>query len=438
VNRISQVIQAVLRAPLLWGAAACAGFYAFVNGPIDIPLVMPLLKRYTMHHPVEYFEVTCFFIGAAVLVIKLIDVAQQWIMFDRPLLPPAAAEGRSLEDCPMLLARLQAAWGRQNHYLVRRLREGLQYIAQRDSAQGLDEQLRRLAENDADRAHADQGLLRLIIWAIPILGFLGTVVGITMALTSLRPDNLEQSMVEVTAGLGVKFDTTALALSLSIVLMFAQFVVDRTESRLLEAVNRHAEAELVGRFPSSQPRGSDGSLPAVHRMGQLLVQTIEQLVVRQSQLWQASIEASQQRWSTMADTAGKQLHDTLAAVLGEGLTTHAQQVAAIEAAAGAENRRNWEQVQQALSHGAESSQSLQTSIVRQGEILNRALEASGEVMRLEDALNHNLAALAGAKHFEETVVSLAAAIQLLTSRLGDLPDQAREVRLEPARRPQAA
>jgi len=59
------------------------------------------------------------------------------------------------------------------------------------------------------------------------------------------------------------------------------------------------------------------------------------------------------------------------------------------------------------------------------------VQASGEVVRLEDALNRNLAALAGSRHFEQTVLNLAAAVQLLNARLSELPPA---VRLEPARR----
>ena len=53
-------------------------------------------------------------------------------------------------------------------------------------------------------------------------------------------------------------------------------------------------------------------------------------------------------------------------------------------------------------------------------MLQRAVEASGEVAGLEDALNRNLAALAGAKHFEQTVLGLAATIHLLNARLAEL------------------
>ena len=44
------------------------------------------------------------------------------------------------------------------------------------------------------------------------------------------------------------FDTTALALVLSILLMFAQFLTSRVESVLLEGVDDQVAQQLVGRF----------------------------------------------------------------------------------------------------------------------------------------------------------------------------------------------
>ncbi len=56
-----------------------------------------------------------------------------------------------------------------------------------------------------------------------------------------------------------------------------------------------------------------------------------------------------------------------------------------------------------------------------------------QVARMEETLNRNLASLAGAGHFEETVMSLAAAIHLLTARLAETPASP-IVRLESPRR----
>jgi len=59
----------------------------------------------------------------------------------------------------------------------------------------------------------------------------------------------------------------------------------------------------------------------------------------------------------------------------------------------------------------------QSELVHQGEVLRQVVEATGQIKRLEIALNDNLHSLAGSHNFEETVMSLSAAIQLLTTRL---------------------
>jgi hypothetical protein len=61
-------------------------------------------------------------------------------------------------------------------------------------------------------------------------------------------------------------------------------------------------------------------------------------------------------------------------------------------------------------------QAQQQEMSRQSEVLLQVVQATGNVVTLEQSLNANLKALAGAKHFEETVMSLSAAIHLLTAR----------------------
>ena len=198
-------------------------------------------------------------------------------------------------------------------------RDGLESIRRLGSAENLEERLKHLADLDAERAHASFGLLRLIVWAIPILGFLGTVIGITMAIASLKPSALEESMVEVTAGLGVAFDTTALALALSIILMFIQFYVDRAEGGLLAAVDARVQAELIGRFRevSADP---DTQVAAMRRMSQTMIQSMEETVRRQAELWRSAAEQNQQHWGEVQST----------------LVRAAENLAAVQHAAGAE------------------------------------------------------------------------------------------------------
>jgi hypothetical protein len=75
-----------------------------------------------------------------------------------------------------------------------------------------------------------------------------------------------------------------------------------------------------------------------------------------------------------------------------------------------------------LSHNARLLHAQQVEMVKQGELMTQAIRAAGDVVQLERALNDNLSALAGAKNFEDTVMSLAAAIHLLNARLARSPE----------------
>ena len=74
---------------------------------------------------------------------------------------------------------------------------------QRQSHQSLEEHLRYLAERAADRLHASYALVRTVTWAVPILGFLGTVIGITMAIANISPSELQSSLTDVISGLSI-------------------------------------------------------------------------------------------------------------------------------------------------------------------------------------------------------------------------------------------
>ena len=100
--------------------------------------------------------------------------------------------------------------------------------------------------------------------------------------------------------------------------------------------------------------------------------------------------------------------------------------------------RQWEQWQQAAAQSAQQAKDQQTELSRHGDVLLQVLEATGQIINLEQALNQNLRALAGAKNFEDTVMSLSAAIHLLNSRLGKPVARDAQVQLDKLRQERAA
>jgi biopolymer transport protein ExbB/TolQ len=498
-SRTASFAEWVLRLPLLWGGVACLGFYALLNrGVIESPLV----TRYFASHPVEYITCALFFVGLAALVMRLLNLTGQFATLNRQILAPVPQGGQSIADCDKLLGQLALLpASAQRGYLVGRLREAIEFIRRKDSADTLDQYLRHLEELDMGRMNAGYSIVRIVIWAIPILGFLGTVIGITMAIANLSPQALEKSLPEVTHGLGVAFDTTALALALSMVLMFVKFGVERVEDRLLLSVDNRTSDELVGRFQETG-MDSDPNVAAVRRMAEQVLGAIETMTDRQAQVWKSSIDETHAQWAEVSTAAGEiikqtldsslqeslehhaerlnqgvQLHasqlnqgadktlgrlreglEKLAELLVEAMHEHGEVMIASEKELAQENRRHLAEVEAALGESmvvsADRQEQLikqnetmlremqvamveaagatvrqQEQLVRQGDVLLRVVDATGQIKKLEDTLNDNLAALDKSHHFQESALTLSAAIQLLCARLDKIKPVARTVDL---------
>jgi biopolymer transport protein ExbB/TolQ len=408
MNKSSQIVQAIAQSPFLWGVLGAAGFYVVLDAcPADVAGVT-LAKRYLTGHFVEYMETVMFAIGLAALVIKMFDVAAQRAGLKSPLLGPAPSEPQSINDSDRLLAPLEQLPERRCHeYYVSRIKSALKHIVRHGSTESLDDELKYLSDMDAARLHASYGLFRVIVWAIPILGFLGTVIGITMMLggaSDLAESADSSAMFKIFHGLALKFDTTTLALTYSILLMFVHFSVERSENRLLEEVDQRVQDDLTGRF-AVVPNGGEGQLAGVRQLTETMLRATETLMGRQAELWRTSIETAARQWNQMTQSSAENVREAMTASTGDMRET-------IAAAAGA--------------------------LTRQAEVLRGAVEAAGEVAKLEDALNRNLSALAGSKHFEQTALSLAAAVNMLGAQLADSSRPTAPVKLDTRRSAHAA
>lgn len=416
-----------LGGPLVLGLGATAGFYFLLyRGPLQHPLML----RYFAGHPINMIETALFFVGLMALVLKLLELFGQYSALGAVTLGEPAANQPASKAAEWLAALAELPQRARGSYLGRRLTEALETVQQRGSADSLVEDLKYLSEVDAGRAQDSYSLVRIVIWATPMLGFLGTVVGITDALGDLGRElggsasaessqSLNTAMQGLLAGLYVAFDTTAIALCFSIALMFIQFMLDRSETELLAAVDQQASQELAGRF-ELVGGSADPHVQTIERMSQAVVRSTELLVQKQAELWQKTIAAAHDHWQRLTHQSTEQIQTALTAALTSSLADHAAQLGQIEQHSAEQLTQRWEQWQMALSQNARLLHAQQQELVKQGEVMTQAIRAAGEVASLEKALNQNLGALAGSKNFEDTVMSLAATIHLLNSRLGKL------------------
>jgi biopolymer transport protein ExbB/TolQ len=429
VSKINVLSALLLRSPLVWGGALAFCFFALIHGGV---ITDANVIRYLAGHWVEYVETAMFCVGLAALVIKWIDVERQRRQVDDELLAPVPEGGQEPAEAAALVASLPVEDdATSGSYLVTRLREGLDLVVRTGSAEGLQDHLKYLSDLDAARAAQSYGLVRFVIWAVPIMGFLGTVIGITEAIAQLSPTQLE-NISGVVAGLGVAFDTTATALALSMVLMFMQFVIDRREQSLLSDVDGVAWVALAGRFQSLE--GSDGTALAVARLGDAVGRGSAQLLEAQEQSWRALERSAAGSIRDVFEESADRLQATLSQSLDETLGRWTESLVQAQSHLASAREDRWARAADSLTMAMKTFEHHQKTLAGQAELLTRVVDATHNVAALERTLESNLSALADSGRFEETLATLSAAVQLLAARAQDSAIEPRRVDLQGAHR----
>ena len=70
------------------------------------------------------------------------------------------------------------------------------------------------------KAESGQAIIRFLTWSLPSIGFIGTILGIANALSMANEASTSDGLEKITNALYLAFDTTLLALALSIVVMW--------------------------------------------------------------------------------------------------------------------------------------------------------------------------------------------------------------------------
>ena len=410
----------IAKSSLLWGGLASFGFFTLIHNKV---ITDATILRYTSMHPLEYALTTLLFVGMASVCIKFFDVRQHWsrLKFGSGL---EAIGERKLEstEAVRLMEQIDAHIKQNGNSLqTNRLRTILNNIRHSGTPERLDDDLRSLADDDFVQAEGDYGFAKMIIWAIPILGFLGTVIGIAIAMGNLAPEALEESLPQVMAGLTIAFDTTALALVQSMILYFVQFATWRDEQKLLGKVTQFVDWELRGRFILRSESGTDSQLVAVRMMIEVVLETLQDLIQKQADIWDQAISASHSRYAQMASESATQMKTTLALTMRENVEMHAQALVRAEKDLMQSSKHQVLEAARTINESMAALREFQTGMVYQSELLRDVINATGDIAKLETQLNQNLSSLAEARYFEETLNSLAAAIHLLSSKQSGQP-----------------
>jgi len=133
---------------------------------------------------------------------------------------------------------------RQQMLTVRALKAALARFGATRNVQDVSEAAHAVVQSEADRLDSELSMIRYIAWAIPAIGFIGTVRGIGDALAEAHKA-VTGDIAGVTAGLGVAFNSTFFALMLSLVLMFLLHNLQLAQERLVLDSETYLDERLL-------------------------------------------------------------------------------------------------------------------------------------------------------------------------------------------------
>ncbi len=184
-------------------------------------------------------------------------------------------------------------------FLVNRVRRGLEHFRVRKSAAEVATVISSQSDIDANGVESSYTLLKVFIWAIPILGFIGTVIGISAAVGGFSGaldqaadiEVLKGALGNVTGGLATAFDTTLLALLMSMLVMFPASSMQKSEEDLLNWVDEYCNENLLKRLND----GREGAIDRSTGFNPIVLQnTVDKAMAphhAELQTWIAKLEA---------------------------------------------------------------------------------------------------------------------------------------------------
>jgi biopolymer transport protein ExbB/TolQ len=201
----------------------------------------------------DYEQESCFVL--MLWVMAIMGLKAQAVMAQRQLLKRSlinVEEGRRIlpEDARKLARPLEAMKDPERGFLIpRALRGALTRYGANSSIQDVSSVVRDLCDTEANRLDSELSMVRYITWAIPSIGFIGTVRGIGTALGNAH-EAVAGNIAAVTASLGVAFNSTFIALLISIVIMFLTHQITLMQERLVLASQDYCDDNLIRHLQS--------------------------------------------------------------------------------------------------------------------------------------------------------------------------------------------
>jgi len=173
------------------------------------------------------------------------------------IVPADPAYAITPETTSVVLDSIYETVDSPRHFILfNRIENALANLKNMGRVGDVDEILKSQAENDENMTESSYTQIKGFIWAIPVLGFIGTVLGLSQAVGGFGQvvaqgadiDKLKNSLGGVTSGLSVAFETTLIALVAALFIQLIMGFIKQKEEDFLDECSDYCHENIISKL----------------------------------------------------------------------------------------------------------------------------------------------------------------------------------------------
>lgn len=235
------------------GALLSVGFYmALMLAPNSL-----FAQSFTARGPTPYATTFFTFWAIAILFIKWRKLRFQRRSLNHEVTPHAHDFVLSPKTVDEVSSQLYRIVDDPKHFvLYNRIMIAISNLKNLGRVADVDDILRSQAEHDESAMETSYSLVRGFVWAIPVFGFIGTVLGLSEAIGGFSSvleatqdvSEIVGALKGVTAGLATAFETTLQALVAATIIQMWMTFLKKSEEDFLDECTEYCLRRVVSRL----------------------------------------------------------------------------------------------------------------------------------------------------------------------------------------------
>jgi biopolymer transport protein ExbB/TolQ len=245
---------------LLLAIIITALFYLFNNAVLSH---IPAAQRFSIifTRPANIYTIgpalVLFFWGISALYIKSRKLDFQKRALKLAAVPQQPDFVLNEATARTVLERLHSLVDNPRHFiLLNRIERALSNLHNIGGIGEVSEILRAQAENDENQIASSYTMVSGVVWAIPVLGFIGTVQGLSLAVGNFgrtiqaggEVSRLKDSLIGVTGGLSTAFETTLVGLVAALIIQLYLSFLQQKEAEFLDECNDYCHSHVISKL----------------------------------------------------------------------------------------------------------------------------------------------------------------------------------------------